>query len=880
MDIKVSRICRNGLLGAIFLFPSVIAEAQSPETQPPETLPPEAEAAARKYSGGTIEEVLVTARKRAENLQETPVAVTALSGDDLRAQGILSTTELSKSVPSLQINDSTSAQIFIRGIGQRAPMARFDPSVSVYLDGIFIPRPDGQLLDTIDVESVQVLRGPQGTLFGKNNTGGALVFTLSKPGEERGGYVEAGLGNYNEQRLRAAVDMPVSDTFLTRLSFNSQRRDGFLEDRDIGDTQSIDRLSTIFQTRWLASESLTLDTLAFFGKIRERYPTYHCKLINDDALFVDGLGLLWPGDTDSANPSAYRDNCEANNRDALPDLVTNQGDDQYQVKDQDVLLLGATLDWELSADHSIKAIFGYRDAVKGGPQSNADEGGPAPFLRGIVLGDSDQESLTLELQFNGRLFDGAVDYTAGLFWQDEYKNERFLVGSPLVGADAATLAQLLLGQEPSLNLPVGTQVPVIGALVPLATVQDFEIYGETAAAFAQATWHITEDWELTLGGRYTEERRDSELDTREADLEAVSQALTSADPRFVQLEPSMGLHTFLGTWAQDPLSIAQNILREAYPDIIGAPLGAPTHYEESSTFREFTPMASTSWILPEQWLSDSFLDSAMVYATWSNGFKSGFHEPSGVDGLAVVEPELLENREVGFKIDAFERSVRLNIALYSMVFENMQLITVSVDSANSLIVTSQNAGEATIEGGELELTWLPTPNTMISLSYSNNNYSFVEFEDTALKPLALSGTAVPIDRSDEEFAVSPRQTAALGIQHMFATPVGLFTPRVDFSYKGEIYMGLDDASWEVAKRNPGLVYADDYVLVDLRLGWSNLDNDLMVAAYVKNATDERYDIGAVATAESLGTYAQALGDPRLRCRGVQAFLISAARRSG
>ena len=85
-------------------------------------------------------------------------------------------------------------------------------------------------------------------------------------------------------------------------------------------------------------------------------------------------------------------------------------------------------------------------------------------------------------------------------------------------------------------------------------------------------------------------------------------------------------------------------------------------------------MASTSWVLPESLLENSLVDSAMVYATWSNGFKSGFHEPSGVDGLAVVEPELLENREIGFKIDALERSLRFNVALYAMTFENMQLI--------------------------------------------------------------------------------------------------------------------------------------------------------------------------------------------------------------
>ncbi|MFT5032383.1 MAG: iron complex outermembrane receptor protein, partial [Bacteroidia bacterium] len=208
----------------------------------------------------TLEEVVVTARKRSESIQETPVAVTAISGDDLLARGIVNTTELAKSVPSLQINDSTSTQIFIRGIGQRAGLIRQDPSVSVYLDGIFIPRADGQLLDTIDIDSIQVLRGPQGTLFGKNNTGGALVFTLTKPSEEQHGYVEAALGNYNDQRIRMAYNFPVNDEFLTRIAFNSHRRNGFLKDLSTSNNQSVDRLSAIFQTRWLASEDLVLDT--------------------------------------------------------------------------------------------------------------------------------------------------------------------------------------------------------------------------------------------------------------------------------------------------------------------------------------------------------------------------------------------------------------------------------------------------------------------------------------------------------------------------------------------------------------------------------------------------------------------------------------------
>ncbi|WP_289083641.1 TonB-dependent receptor [uncultured Spongiibacter sp.] len=836
------------------------------------TLPP-AVAANQGSSAGMIEEVIVTARKRAESIQETPVAVTAITGDSLREQGILGAQELSKSVPSLQINNSTSPQIFIRGIGQRAPFARFDPSVSVYLDGIFIPRPDGQLLDTIDVDSVQVLRGPQGTLFGKNNTGGALVFTLTKPGEEFGGYIEGSLGNYNEQRLQAAVDLPINDELLTRISVNTRRRDGFLKDATGRENQSIDRLSAIFQTRWLASDDLTIDGFAFVGRTRENFPSYHCRIINDDALFVDGLGILWPGDTDPNNPSAYRDNCAANARESQKDLHTNQGDSQRQHKDQDELMLGLTFDYQFNADHSMKSIIGYRDATKYNPQTTADEGGPAEFLRADLLDDSLQESLTFELQFNGVLFD-SVDYAAGIFWQDEYKSERFNTANPLVGSEPIDFLGLAAGQA-GLDLDMltdllsgitglipGGTVPLVAAALPLATVQDFDIDGETFAAFTQATWHITDHLELTVGGRYTEETRDSYLVTRSADLAEVTSIVSSADPRFVPLLPSMGAMAFLGRWSQDPLSIANNILRERFPGDIRAPLGDAKIDEREDTFRQFTPMASAAYIFPEELLDGSLINSAMVYATWSNGFKSGFQEPFGLDGLSVVEPEELENREVGIKIDALERSLRVNLAAYSMTFQNMHLITVNVDSNNTLVVGSQNAGESLIEGAELEVMWFPSMNTMVNFTYSNNNYRYEEFMDNDLKSLALRGEFVPIDRSDEEFAVSPEETAALGIQYTLNTEFGRFVPRLDASYKSDIYLGLDRGAWEASKRKEALTYADAYVLFDARLSWSNDADDLSVAAYVKNLTDERYDIGAVAAGDSIGTLTTVLGDPR------------------
>ncbi|WP_372764699.1 TonB-dependent receptor plug domain-containing protein, partial [Litorivivens sp.] len=152
---------------------AVVLSPLSVQAQPAESSP----GTSKAKPSAALEEVIVTARRRAENIQETPIAVTAISGEALRDQGIVNTSELTKSVPSLQINEGQSNQIYIRGIGERSGFARVDPTVGVYLDDLFLPRTDGQLLDTVDVRSIQVLRGPQGTLFGKNTTGGALVLT-------------------------------------------------------------------------------------------------------------------------------------------------------------------------------------------------------------------------------------------------------------------------------------------------------------------------------------------------------------------------------------------------------------------------------------------------------------------------------------------------------------------------------------------------------------------------------------------------------------------------------------------------------------------------------------------------------------------------------
>lgn len=823
---------------------------------------------------GVLEEVVVTARKREENIQETPLAVTALSGDDLKEAGIENVADLSKSVPSLQINKGQSNQIYIRGIGERTGFVRVDPTVGVYIDGLFLPRADGQLLDTLDVQSLQVLRGPQGTLFGKNTTGGALVLTLEKPHEEFEGYIEAGLGNYETRKIRGAVNMPVTDTFFSRVSFSAGKNEGYLKDRGLGSTtNSTDGKSILLQTRWDATDTFTLENLLFYGTNDERMTNTNCNIARDEALFVDGLALLWAGDTDPANPRAYRENCESNSRENQGDLTADKGASPNLDKDFESVLFGATGTWDISENYTLKAVLGLRTATEGPIQSSDNDGGPADYSEAYNVGDSDRHSASLEVQLNGSALESRINYTAGFFFAAEKNDEIFGLLTNLVGLDSTSAAQLGAGQNPTRPVDNGIPgvpsggTPVVAALTgdPILN-NEFELNNTSLAVFFQGSWDITDAFQATVGVRWTEETRKSDLKTIGTDIDDITARLNAAFPgRYAEIPGMPGFYNYNGSWSDDPVGMATSLFADVDGDGVQNykyDTDNPSYFEADEVFRQVTPMVSLSYTFDDYLLEDTFVDVATTYITWSNGFKSGFSEPRGVDGLARIEPEEVENLEIGLKTDLFNRSMRFNVAAYRTDYTNIQLITVSSDTAGNLVVVFTNAGEAVIEGAEMELSWLPLPGTMITLNYSNNNYYYEEFEDTDLLELSLRQNEVAVDRSGEPFPATPGESASLGLMVSFPTDFGIITPRLDISYKGPVFFGLDASSAQVYKDNPELAGAEEYVLADFRLTWMNNDGDTRITGYVKNLTDERYINGTVAVTDSIGTFNQSYGDPR------------------
>src|SRR5688572_10057357 len=258
-----------------------------------------------------LEEVIVTARKVEENLQETPIAITAFSGNALQDRQVFSTDVLDQIVPNLQFannaplagNNSSSA-VFIRGIGQTDPTSTVDPGVGLYIDDVYIGNAVGGTMALRDVGSVQVLRGPQGTLFGRNTIGGAVLITTTDPGEEFGGLVRAGTGNDSLFDAMVAIDVPLSESFRTRTTLGMRKRDGYVtrpDGTDLGDTDTI-----MATTKWVWTPTgSTRGTFNFdYSKSDENGAPLVFATLNEAATFprVASLDAGCPGLTDGVVP--------------------------------------------------------------------------------------------------------------------------------------------------------------------------------------------------------------------------------------------------------------------------------------------------------------------------------------------------------------------------------------------------------------------------------------------------------------------------------------------------------------------------------------------------------------------------------------------------
>ncbi|MEH6634644.1 MAG: TonB-dependent receptor [Halioglobus sp.] len=779
-----------------------------------------------------LEEVIVTARKRVESLQETPVAVTALDTEALRDAGVRNLADLNQIVPNIEVSTANGtaplASIYIRGVGQRNTGINIDSGVGIYIDGVYLGRPDGALLDIVDVQSVQVLRGPQGTLFGKNTTGGALVFTTNKPVEEFEASLGTRVGNYSRLDGDFMLNVPIADQLWTRVSGAYRSRDGYIDnDFDGKEYMDEDRKNVIWQTRWVPNSDLLVDLNLNWAKTDQRMRPQKCQPVPGyDGWQAELLNTLAIVPATGRTLDDFCDDAAAAGGGDKNTVISDIGGD-YSAENKGASL---TLEWDLNDEFSIKSISAWRN-TEAQQDDEIDHTG-VPFLHRTenvhpsFTDPRKTDQYSQELQLTGSLFNERMQFVSGVFWFGEQSD-----GGPSVGY-------------------LGPYDPAIADLFFLnssATILDTD--NTAIAGFAQAEWEFNDQWRATAGVRYTSE--DRELERKQYVVNPASLDLNGG--------PVSGLGG--GLYAVQRPGFIYN------PDF-QFELDDRTSAKTSDS--DVTPMASLQYMLED----NSWVDVGTFYLTYSEGFLSGGLSEAPTGDLEEYKPEEVESWELGFKLDMLDRRLRFNGAFFYTDYKNRQLTTLVIDpvSGNPAPGTI-NARKTSITGFELETTWLATRELMFTFNLTLNDGDIDTFDDVLLAlgttpevPAGCERTSLvvvqvdscPNDRSNEKLPRLPKQSYYLAAQYSWNTSFGLVLPRIQGSYKTDLEYCFDSASCR-----SGLWLEDDQFDLSARLTWISLDEKWEAALYGTNLTDEDYLVGGTALVESSGVGGYAVATPRM-----------------
>ena len=452
-------------------------------------------AQADKQASG-IEDIVVTAQRRQESAQDVPIAITAFNSATIEARGITSALDVTQYVPNLVgLNNTglgTANAYYLRGVGNTESIATFDPPIGTYIDDIYISRQNANNFSFFDVERVEVLRGPQGTLFGRNTTGGAIAVIMKEPGERLGGFAEVGYGSYNRKLARASIDLPLGQRFGIKVSGYWQDDDGYAKN-------SITNEKTNENDGWglrLGVKAELSDSISWNASYTHTY--------------ADSTNLL-NFDCDPANPA----NCDGRFVSTGLRKVNDFGGRFTGAKDDFGLgniarmdLITSNLQFGLGEKFSLNLITGYVDMAQKFALDFADGRAlpsltvPRPPVRGYTLGgfvianDGKHKQFTQEVKLSGEVGDGLADVVAGLFYINE-KND----------TDFADLFNLGLAPPPA-GFPF------------LLADRRLKNNTEAWAGYAQVDVHATEQLTLTAGIRYTDETKTFSISDNRASCNA------------------------------------------------------------------------------------------------------------------------------------------------------------------------------------------------------------------------------------------------------------------------------------------------------------------------------------------------------------------------
>lgn len=761
-------------IAACSVFSSAMAQGAGPQEQ--------ADAEDRTVADSGLTEITVTARRREESLQETPVAVTALDGQRLEALGVQDVQEIARFAPNVVMDNfggfTNSAVVFIRGVGGGAQNpADVQGGVGIYMDGVYMPRAAGGFLSTIDVERVEVLRGPQGTLFGKNTTGGAVNYISKKPGPQNESTWTLRAGNYDRIDVRGTINTPlIEDKLFARFTGLYEYRDGFMRELNTGDGYgNRNRISARAAFRYLPTDQLTLDFAGTLSDQDER---------------PQGAVCIWNAPStvqtraEQATGLSFRDLClgDRKGRTFTSDL---QGEFPIRVSD-----LNAQATWEspgpvMGLDSlQLKLLTAWRQQTLG--QLEDFDYSAVPIFQVARLGRSKQEQRTVELQINATALNERLSAVTGLYWADDDSEP----GQNHCRDELATI-NLEAGESVDCISPGGFGVLLVPPNPLPATLGQGFARIETYSVYANATYDFNDYVSLTLGGRQTwEERSFSNL-------------------------------SFAVTYAGSGVPVA-HLNSSTITNMNGG----------RKSWNEFTPAANLSFRLP----SAGILDSGRLYLSYAKGFQSGgfnvdFRE-SDLGEAFYYEPETVDSYEIGLKTTLFGGRATANLAVFMSDFKDRQVRTIventgqfgNISDVNLTLVT--NAATMSSDGVELEIAAAPVDGMLVNftLGYIDARYDrFITFDPNL---------GQEVDASDMRVAnMTPEWSITASAEYEFALPNGsTLTPRVIGYYRSG-YEWLPNARFSDPK-SP--IYQPAYDKWDARLTWRSASGKVEVSAFGQN----------------------------------------------
>ncbi len=762
---------------------------------------------AQGSSGFVLEEVIVTARKREENLQDTPLSISAFTSNELTQRQIRSTDQLADVTPNLTFDayapssgQNASSQIYIRGIGQSDFTAVTDPGVGLYVDGVYFARSFGGNMDFLDLERIEVLRGPQGTLFGRNTIGGAIALHTKRPHSEFAADVELAVGSDDLTHVVGNINIPITDNFFSKFSLAARERDGYVDrvqhaDRqlsgepaetdgvDLGDDSSMSARASFV---WQATDKLNFFLSGDYTDEDENGSPSTSLGLNDEKTFPAHTnqfenGLAFGGNCPQFPPPHDGPEASTNGNPVCindtwrRDEFENEGNAEVG---SELTMWGISLeaDWDVTDWMSIKSITAYRDI----DAYSARDADGTPYQVFHTQDPFEQDQFSQEFQFSGNTDN--MKWLLGLYYFEE---------------------------EADNPNPVQLPVPTVGQLISGGTVDN-----DNFAVFGQVTYDFTEQWGLTAGLRYTDETK-----------------------RFSPFSFADG--SYVGPGTASPFVRFYDCPTGQEPGCDGVPGRLFTdgdrlipEGEYKLEFDDWTPMLNLAY---------QATDDLMLYGSYSEGFKSGGFDQRFI-GFAPepssFDPETVTTYEIGMKSSWLDNTLRLNIAAFFTDYEDMHIIV-----RQGFAPLTFNAGEAEIQGFEIESTWIPTSAWIIQVG--------VGYIDAEYTKLDESVESVGISKNSE-LPQTPEWSANIGIGYTAQFGSWSVTPRVDWAYTDDVYNN--------AVNTPQLLQ-ESYDIINAAVTVRNDDGAWEIMLMGRNLTDETILISGssgyeTASGYSVGTYAR------------------------